>query len=345
MHPVIHLERMVEILRDLLNVPSPTGYTAEVMGYIENLLRKNGIENRYTKKGALIAGNHPRPKLVVAAHVDTLGAMVREIRKDGHLEFTRVGGLLLPTFEGEYCTVITRSGRKFRGTLLLKNPSVHVNREAAKKERKEENMYIRLDEEVESREDTEKLGIRPGDFIAFDPKFEYVNGFVKAHFLDDKASAAVLIDLMLDLGAERLREIPVAFFFSPYEEVGHGGASGYPESMEELLVVDMGVVGDGVAGKETAVSIAAKDSSGPYDYAMTNRLIELAEKNGVPYVVDVFPYYGSDGSAALRAGWDVRVALIGQGVHASHGMERTHVKGMKATKDLIRLYIESMLQG
>ncbi len=335
-------ERLFEILKDLLEIPSPTGYTKEVMRYIEELLSKNGITVRYTRKGALIAGNHPEPKLVVAAHVDTLGAMVREIRKDGHLEFTRIGGLLLPTFEGEYCTIITRSGRKFRGTLLLKNPSVHVNRDAAKKERKEEKMYIRLDEEVESREDTEKLGIRPGDFIAFDSKFEYVNGFVKAHFLDDKASAAVLIDLMLDFGASKLRSLPVAFFFSPYEEVGHGGAAGYPQSMEELLVVDMGVVGEGVAGKETAVSIAAKDSSGPYDYDMTSRLIELAEKNDIPHVVDVFPYYGSDGSAALRAGWDVKVALIGQGVHASHGMERTHIKGLRATKNLIRVYIESL---
>ncbi|WP_297535591.1 glucanase, partial [Thermococcus sp.] len=251
----------------------------------------------------------------------------------------KIGGLLLPTFEGEYCTIITRSGKRFRGTLLLKNPSVHVNKDAGKKERKEENMYIRLDAEVEKKEDTEKLGIRPGDFIAFDPKFEYVNGFVKAHFLDDKASVAVMIDLLLDL-ADELEKLPVAFFFSPYEEVGHGGSAGYPPTTRELLVVDMGVVGEGVCGKETAVSIAAKDSSGPYDYEMTTKLIELAEKNDIPHVVDVFPYYGSDGSAALRAGWDFRVALIGPGVHASHGMERTHIKGLLATKELIKAYIE-----
>ncbi|ASJ14095.1 M42 family metallopeptidase [Thermococcus radiotolerans] len=334
------MERMIEILREILEIPSPTGYTKEVMAYIAGLLNENGVKTYFTNKGALIAGNHPEPELVIAAHVDTLGAMVKGILSNGHLSFTRVGGLHLPAFEGEYCTIITRSGKKYRGTLLLKNPSVHVNKEAGKKERKEENMYIRLDELVEKKEDTEKLGIRPGDFIAFDPKFEYVNGFVKAHFLDDKASAAVMIDLMLDLGAKTLEKLPVAFFFSPYEEVGHGGSAGYPRSMKELLVVDMGVVGDGVAGKETAVSIAAKDSSGPYDYEMTTKLIELAEKHEIPHVVDVFPYYGSDGSAALRAGWDVRVALIGQGVHASHGMERTHVKGMLATKDLIRAYIE-----
>ncbi|ASJ12417.1 M42 family metallopeptidase [Thermococcus thioreducens] len=333
------MERVVEILKEILEIPSPTGYTREVMAYISQLLNESGIKTFYTNKGALIAGNHPEPELVIAAHVDTLGAMVRGILPDGHLSFTRIGGLHLPAFEGEYCTIITRSGKRYRGTLLLKNPSVHVNKEAGKKERKEENMYIRLDELVEKKEDTEKLGIRPGDFIAFDPKFEYVNGFVKAHFLDDKASAAVMIDLMLDLTGE-LEKLPVAFFFSPYEEVGHGGSAGYPRSMKELLVVDMGVVGEGVAGKETAVSIAAKDSSGPYDYEITTRLIELAEKHDIPHVVDVFPYYGSDGSAALRAGWDVRVALIGPGVHASHGMERTHIRGLLATKELIRAYIE-----
>jgi len=337
------MERMIEILREILEIPSPTGYTKEVLAHIERKLNEAGIRTYYTNKGALIAGNHPEPKLVVAGHVDTLGAMVRGILPDGHLSFTRVGGLLLPAFEGEYCTIVTRSGKKYRGTLLLRNPSVHVNREAGKKERKEENMYIRLDELVEKKEDTEKLGIRPGDFIAFDPKFQYVNGFIKAHFLDDKASVAVMIDLILDLGAETLERLPVAFFFSPYEEVGHGGSAGYPPTTEELLVVDMGLVGEGVYGKETAVSIAAKDSSGPYDYEMTTKLIELAEGGDIPYVVDVFPYYGSDGSAALRAGWDFRVALIGPGVHASHGMERTHVKGLLATKELMRAYIEEKL--
>ncbi|WP_297468705.1 M42 family metallopeptidase [Thermococcus sp.] len=333
------MERVVEILREILGIPSPTGYTREVLAHIEKRLNEAGIKTYYTNKGALIAGNHPEPELVIAGHVDTLGAMVKGILPDGHLSFTKIGGLLLPTFEGEYCTIITRSGKKFRGTLLLKNPSVHVNGEAGKKERKEENMYIRLDELVEKKEDTEKLGIRPGDFIAFDPKFEYVNGFVKAHFLDDKASVAVMIDILLDL-VDELEKLPVAFFFSPYEEVGHGGSAGYPSSTKELLVVDMGVVGEGVYGKETAVSIAAKDSTGPYDYEMTTRLIELAEEKDIPHVVDVFPYYGSDGSAALRAGWDFRVALIGPGVHASHGMERTHVKGLLATKELIRAYIE-----
>ncbi|RLF82951.1 glucanase [Thermococci archaeon] len=334
------MERVVEILREILEVPSPTGYTKDVLTHIERMLNEAGIKTYYTNKGALIATNHPEPELVIAGHVDTLGAMVKGILPEGHLSFTSIGGLVLPTFEGEYCTIITRSGKRYRGTLLLKNPSAHVNKEVRKKERKEEDMYIRLDAEVEKKEDTEDLGIRPGDFIAFDPKFEYVNGFVKAHFLDDKASVAAMIDLMLDLGPETLENLPVAFFFSPYEEVGHGGSSGYPTSTKELLVVDMGVVGKGVVGRETAVSIAAKDATGPYDYEMSTKLIELAEKKNIPYVVDIFPYYGSDGSAALRAGWDFRVALIGPGVHASHGMERTHIKGILATKELLKAYIE-----
>ncbi|CAB50220.1 M42 family metallopeptidase [Pyrococcus abyssi] len=335
------MERVVKILKEILEIPSPTGYMKEIMPYLESFLKENNVKFYYTNKGALVAGNHREPKLVVIAHVDTLGAMVKEILPNGHLAFSRIGGLLLPTFEGEYCTIITRRGKKFRGTLLLRNPSMHVNKDAGKKERTEENMYIRLDELVEKKEDTEKLGIRPGDYIAFDPKFEYINGFIKSHFLDDKASVAVILDLIADMG-EELEKYPVAFFFSPYEEVGHGGSAGYPPSARELLVVDMGVVGEGVSGKETAVSIAAKDTTTPYDYDMTTRLIELAEQNNIPYVVDVFPYYGSDGSAALRAGWDFRVALIGPGVHASHGMERTHVKGLLATKELLRAYIEEL---
>lgn len=187
---MIPVERVVEILHEAPGIPSPTGYTRGVLTHIGKKLNDAGIKTRYIKKGALLAYNHPEPRLFIAGHVDTLSAMVKGILPDGHLSFTRVG-LLLSTFEGEYCTIITRSGKRFRGTLPLKNPSVHVNREVGEKERKEENMYIRLDELVERKGDSDKLGIRPGDFIAFDPKFECVNGFVKAHFLDDKASVAI----------------------------------------------------------------------------------------------------------------------------------------------------------
>jgi len=203
-------------------------------------------------------------------------------------------------------------------------------------------MHIRLDAEVNSAEDTCRLGIQVGDFIAFDAGFEYTDtGFVKSHFLDDKAGCAAMLDAMLTLGSKALDRLPVMFFFSNYEEVGHGACAGIPETVKELLVVDMGVVGSGVTGNETSVSICVKDSSGPYDYELRCKLAQMAAKKKIPYKLDVFPFYGSDGSAALRAGHDLRVGLIGPGVSASHGNERTHLKGLLATRDLVLAYLKA----
>jgi putative aminopeptidase FrvX len=271
--------------------------------------------------------------------------MVSGINPDGSLSITKIGGPVLPSFEGEYVTIRTSSGGDFRGTLLLNNPAAHVNAEAEKTVRQTGNMHIRLDAEVSKKEDTDKLGIRTGDFICFDPRFEYTGtGYVKSRFLDDKAGSAVMLDALLSLGHSALRELPVSFFFSNFEEVGHGASAGLPETALEMLVVDMGVVGEKVEGDETSVSICVKDSTGPYDYAMRLKLTGLAEKNRIPYKLDVFPHYGSDGSAALAAGYDLRVGLIGPGVSASHGMERTHLKGLKAARDLLLAYIRDTLK-
>jgi putative aminopeptidase FrvX len=334
------MERVVELLQALEAIPSPSGFTAEVIAHLEAIAAKAKIRTRRTNKGGLVVGSHPRPELMIAGHVDTLGAMVSGINPDGHLAITKIGGPLLPSFEGEYATIRTMSGRSFRGTLLLNNPAAHVNKEAESTVRTVERMHIRLDAETRKRADTEKLGIQVGDFICFDPRFEYTEaGFIKSRFLDDKAGSAAMLDTILTLGSKGMKETPVAFFFSVYEEVGHGGSSGIPETVKEMLVVDMGVVGDRVEGDEHSVSICAKDSGGPYDYAMRCRLVELARKARIPHKVDVFPYYQSDGGAALRAGHDVRVGLIGPGVSASHGMERTHLKGLSATRDLLLAYV------
>lgn len=332
-------ERIVKILNELLNIYSPTGYTQDALKYIEKLLTKNGIKCHYTNKGALIACNHKNPIKAAAAHVDTLGLMVRDIKPDGTLGFTKLGGPMLQAFEGNSVKIF--SGKKvYSGSLILNNPAVHVNNNAANEPRTEENMHIRVDAEVFKAEDTKKLGIEPGDFVAFESGFEYTDtGFIKSHFLDDKAGTAAIIDALLTLGAEKLNKIPAMFFFSNYEEVGHGACAGIPESCEELLVVDMGVVGKDVSGCETAVSICAKDSSGPYDFSLRKRLTDLAKKNKIPYKIDIFPFYGSDGSAALKAGHDLRVGLIGPGVAASHGNERTHIKGVCAARDLLIKYL------
>ena len=201
-------------------------------------------------------------------------------------------------------------------------------------------MHVRLDEVVASKQDVLSLGINVGDFICFEPHYqELSSGYIKSRFMDNKAGCFVLFEL-----ARRIKEkgwnVPVQLFFSNYEEVGHGGTCGFAHSVKELLVVDMGVVGKGTAGKETACSVCAKDSSGPYDYLMRKKLVTVAKESDIDYCLDVYPFYGSDGSAALRAGNDFRVALIGPGVSASHGVERTHKKGIEATVDLCMAYIK-----
>lgn len=333
-------ERIVTYLEELSAIYSPTGYTKEVLEHIREVATKAKIKSYYTNKGALIVSNHNKPIIAVAGHVDTLGLMVKEINSDGSLAFTTLGGPLYQAFEGNNVRVITEKDGIISGTLMLKNAAVHVNKKAAKEERNESTMHIRLDAEVSDKKETEALGIQIGDFIAFDANFEFTDtGFIKSHFLDDKAGCAAMIDSFMTLGAAKLKKIPVMFFFTNYEEVGHGACAGIPESVEELLVVDMGVVGDGVAGKENSVSICVKDSSGPYDYEFRQKLLQIARDNKLPYKLDVFPFYGSDGSAALRAGLDIRVALIGPGVAASHGNERTHIKGLNATRDLLLAYL------
>lgn len=326
-------------LRKLVEIDSPTGYTNKACEYIYNYLEQLGCRPEYTNKGAVKCTLGDNPTLAMAAHVDTLGAIVSGIQKDGHLKFSTLGGLSLNGFEGEYCRVYTHAGRVFSGTLLLKDPSVHANKDTGTKTRSLESMFIRLDEEVSSADDTKKLGISNGDIIAFDTKYqELASGYVKSRFMDNKAGCFVLMEVARRLKDEG-RSAPVELFFSNYEEVGHGGTCGYAPTIKELLVIDMGVVGDACEGKETACSICAKDSSGPYDYEMRRKLVNLAQENGIPYVVDVYPYYGSDGSAALRAGNDFQVGLIGPGVAASHGMERTHKKGIEATVELCMAYL------
>lgn len=338
------IEYIISTLKTLVEIPSPSGFTKDVMTFVEKEVAKLGYASYYTNRGGLIIdvkGNSDKT-IGLSAHVDTLGAMVRSINSDGTINFTEVGGYTLQSVEGCYCKLHTRAGKVYTGTILCKSSSVHVFEDARTLERTEKNMLIRLDEEVSNKEDVEKLGIMAGDYISLDPKFEYTeSGFIKSRHLDDKASVAVLLGLLKEMKEENT--IPVnnlKILISNYEEVGFG-ASYLPEDIEEMLAIDMGAMGDDLNGSELKVSICAKDSSGPYDYEMTNRLIALAEEKEIPYVVDVFPHYGSDVSAALRGGNNIRGALIGQGVNASHGMERTHEKGLMATLKLVKAYVTS----
>ena len=339
----LHTQYAVDATMHLLSIDSPTGYTANVTDELLRILREIGFEPRRTRKGAVACclGGEGRP-LALAAHVDTLGLMVRCIKGNGHLAFTRLGGPAFNAVETENVTVITREGQRYTGVVQLSNASTHVNREMDSEKRDENTMEILLDENVSSREDVEKLGISAGDVVCLDPRARVTpSGFIRSRFLDDKLSAGMLLALAKGVadGAVKLAR-KTTIFFSVYEEVGHGASNGLPEDTEDLLVVDMGCVGDGLTCTETQVSICAKDSGGPYDYSMTSELIALSKANAIDYAVDVYPAYGSDAGTALRAGHDIRYALIGAGVYASHGYERSHVKGVENSLRLIEAFVE-----
>ena len=336
------LKYVVDVLEKLVNTPSPSGYTAEVLGFVESEARRMGFETARNRKGGVIVSVQGKTEEVLglSAHVDTLGAMVRSINSDGSLRMEPIGGYMMETVEGSYCKIHTRCGRVYTGTILTVQPSVHTYADARKLERKASNMAVRIDEEVKSKEETEALGIAPGDFISLDPCFVHTqSGFIKSRHLDDKASVAVLMGLLKAVADSGNRpEQCLRILISNYEEIGHG-ASYIPQEITEFLAVDMGALGEDLSGDEYRVSICAMDSSGPYDYEMTGRLIEIAKEKEIGYAVDIFPHYGSDVSAALSAGNNIRGALIGQGVHASHSMERTHEKGLLQTLRLLKGYI------
>ncbi len=331
-----------DLLLELMAAPSPSGYWREVMEVVKRRAEENGASFTLTRKGCgviTVKGAEEGEALGACAHCDTLGAMVRSAGADGGINFTVVGGPLLPTLDGEYCAVITGEGKKYSGTILSKSPAVHVYSDARTRERSAENMYVRLDEVVSSAEDVRALGIENGDYICFDPKTTVTDsGYIKSRFLDDKASVACLltcVHILRDKGVVPPRDLKI--LITMYEEVGHG-ASYVPEGISSMLGVDMGCIGEDLSCTEHDVSVCAKDSGGPYDYALTKRLISLAKENGLSYAVDIYPYYGSDVEAMWRAGYDVPGALIGTGVHASHGMERTHLDGVFNTISLILLY-------
>lgn len=329
------------LLRQLIEIDSPTGFTHHAAAWTKALLESYGYKPVYTPKGALTCNlGSGEPKLSIAGHIDTLGAIVAAINTDGTLRISLLNGLSLNMAEGEYCRIHTHDEKVYTGTLLLNNPSVHANNKVTTLERTTDSMHIRIDEWVKTKAEVEALGIQVGDIIAFDTRYqELPSGYIKSRYLDNKAGCFVMFEL-----ARRLKEAgnsyPVELFFSNYEEVGHGASGGHAKSIDEMLVIDMGVVGSNVAGVEEACSICAKDSSGPYDYQFRKTLIDLARSKNIPHRVDIYPFYGSDGSAALRAGQQFRVGLIGMGVAASHGVERTHKTGIEATIDLCMAYIE-----
>ena len=337
-----YIEYILDFAKKILSIPSPSGYTTEVINYVDKEAKSLGFQTEKSKKGNLIITVPGKEDftLGLSGHVDTLGAMVRSISSSGTLKFTPIGGPIWPTLDGEYCQIRTRDNKTYTGTFLSTSPAVHVFKDSATKARNPENMVVRIDEVVKTKEDTEKLGIAPGDYIFFDPKTTITeSGFIKSRFLDDKISVSILFGLLKHLKDNSITpRQTLKVIISTYEEVGHGAAN--IPIVDEIIAVDMGCIGDDLSCTENQVSICCKDSSGPYNYEMISKLVKISKDNKIDYATDIYPYYGSDVSAALRGGNDLKGALIGPGVHASHGMERTHKDSLLNTLRLLVNYIK-----
>ena len=330
---------------ELLAIDSPTGFTDRAAAWVQDAFGALGFAAKKTAKGGVLidlgGAESEEGALLLQAHTDTLGAMVAEVKANGRLRVTNLGGMRAENGETENVRVYTRGGKVYEGTLQLCNASVHVNGDYGKTERTFDTTEVLLDEAVTSADETRALGIETGDIVCFDPRTTVTeSGYIKSRFLDDKLSVGILLGFAKYLKETNKKPARKIYqHITVFEEVGHGGSASIPADVAEILAVDMGCVGDGLSCKETQVSICAKDSGGPYHYDVVSALIEAARTAKVDFAVDVYPHYGSDAEAGLRSGIDCRHGLIGSGVYASHGYERSHVKGMENTFRLLKAYL------
>ena len=322
----------------LLAIDSPSGFTADAAAWVKAEFESLGFDAKITTKGGVLVDlGGENDGLLLEAHMDTLGAMVAQIKGNGRLKLTTLGGMNANNAEGENVRVHTRSGKVYEGTCQLCNASVHVNKDYDSAKRSWDTVEIVLDETADPKE----LGIRVGDIVCFEPRTRRTErGYLKSRFLDDKLSVGILMGLAKYIHDEKINlKRHVYLHITAYEEVGHGGSASVPEGLTEAISVDMGCVGDGLNCTERQVSICPKDSGGPYSYDLVGRLIAAAEASGADYALDVYPYYGSDVEATLRSGHDIRHGLIGPGVYASHGYERSHMDGVLNTLKLLAGYL------
>ena len=341
----MYAEYAWEKTETLLSIDSPSGYTAKAANWVKEAFEKMGFEASITTKGGVIAdlgGENAEDALLLEAHTDTLGGMVAEIKGNGRLRLTSLGGMNPNNGEAENVWVYTRGGKVIDGTLQLCNASVHVNGSYSDTKRSWDTMEVVLDEDVKCADDSRKLGIEVGDIVCFEPRTRRTaSGYLKSRFLDDKLSVGILLGFakyLADNGIVPARKVYV--HVTVYEEVGHGGSASVPAGVTEAISVDMGCVGNGLGCTEKMVSICAKDSGGPYSYEVVGKLIDAAKKTGADYAVDIYPGYGSDVEATLRAGFDIRHGLIGAGVYASHGYERSHIDGVLNTLKVLCGYLD-----
>ena len=340
-----YIDYIVKETTDILAIDSPTGYTAKAIEHLKAEYEKLGYKPVITTKGGLLidlGGRDADNALLLEAHTDTLGAMVSKIKDNGNLEITPLGGFNPNNGETENCRIYTRDEKVYEGTLQLNDASIHVNGDYSKKERNFDGMEIVLDEIVSSKDDTKALGIMIGDIVAFEPRTKVTDsGFIKSRFLDDKLSVGILLGLAKYYADNKITpKRKIYQHITVYEEVGHGACGTVPDGVTEILSVDMGCVGEDLDCKETQVSICAKDSHGPYNYDVVSALVNAAKSEEIDFAIDVYPHYGSDADAALNAGYDVKHGLIGAGVYASHGYERSHIKGAENTFRLLIAYTD-----
>ncbi len=329
----------------LLAIDSPSGYTAKAAAWVKDTFETLGFAAAITTKGGVIidlGGKDANDGLLLEAHADTLGAMVCQIKGDGRLKLTGLGGMNPNNAEAENVRVYTRCGKVIEGTCQLSNASVHVNGSYSSTTRSWDTVEIVLDEDVSSAKEARELGIEVGDMVCFDPRTRRTaSGYLKSRFLDDKLSVGILLGFAKYLADNAIvPERRVWAHVTVYEEVGHGGSASVPAGITEAISVDMGCVGAGLQCTEKQVSICAKDSGGPYSYEVVGKLIEAAKKTDADYAVDVYPFYGSDVEATLRSGVDIRHGLIGAGVYASHGYERSHIDGVMNTLKVLCGYLQ-----
>lgn len=337
-----YVDYAVEKTLDLLKIDSPSGFTVKAVDFVAEEFKKLGYTSVITQKGGVLVdlGGYDNA-LLLEAHTDTLGAMVKEIKSSGRLVLTPLGGMNANNGEAENVRIYTRSGKIYEGTLQLVDASVHVNGDYSKTERSFDTTEVVIDEDIKTAADARKLGIEVGDIVCFDPRSHVTSsGYIKSRFLDDKLSVGILLGFAKYLSDNKITPPRHTYIHvTVYEEVGHGGSASVPQGVTEAISVDMGCVGKGVTCTEKQVSICAKDSGGPYNYEVVGKLIEAAKKENADYAVDVYPHYGSDVEATLRAGYDVRHGLIGAGVYASHGYERSHVDGVKNVLLVLKGYL------
>lgn len=340
-----NLDYTLEFLEEIININSPSGDTKDVMKRIEREFENLGLEWKKTKKGAsygILEGENTEESILLTAHVDTLGAMVKEVKENGRLKLSQIGGYSWGSVEGENVNIKTSEGKIYTGTILPEESSVHIHDDVNNFKKTQESMEVRIDELTSSSESTRQLGIEVGDFVSFEPRFvKLENGFIKSRHIDDKACVAILLSVLKCFKENNLKPKYTTYFYvADYEEIGHG-LYFIPENIKEIVAVDIGTVGGKHRSLETAVTIMAKDGITPYDLDLRNKFVKLAKDKNINYKIDISKNYGSDASAALRQGNDVRVGCIGPGVESTHHYERTHKEAIESTISLVKAYLFS----